>query len=128
MEVDDRLFEAAVDAAAAFRACSGKLRPLVEVVEPVPLPVGWLPQLRSPDALFDAYSGSQGSLTAAARETAEQDLRILALPGGLERRVFEQAVAVKLLQVPLIAGVDRLVARPRRFGEVRDYLARRAEG
>jgi hypothetical protein len=126
VEVDESMFEAVVEAAAA---CQLGLPEGASLAEPFGSPAsnGWLPTLRSPEVLFDAYAGHSENLTRATKDTARDDLRVLALPPRLDRRAFERAVAIALLQIPLIAGIDRLLATPRRFGEVRDYLAKRGD-
>lgn len=121
VEVDDELYQAAIEAAAGVHMEART--PEVEYRVP-PL---WLPRLRSPEFLYDCYSGSTADLTRAAREGAEQELAVLQMPAGMTRHTFERAVAVKLLQVPIIAGLDQLLSAPRRFGEVKDYLRRRSK-
>lgn len=122
VEVDDQLFQAVLEAVAALAALRSGRPPAP--IEGSGAPADWLPLLRSPESLFDAYRGETSDLTTAARETAEADLVMLRIPAGLDRSTFDRTVAVRLLQVPMIAGVDKLVMRPRRFGEVREYLAR----
>jgi hypothetical protein len=119
VEVDDELFNTftkAVDELGAIqpdalRSTHGSLE-------------AWLPRLRSPEFLFDVYAGDIGSLPAAAVETAREDLGVLEIAQGLSRQAFEASVAIRMLQTPIIAGVDRMLAAPRRFGEITAYLDR----
>lgn len=122
VEVDDQLFQEMLEAVAAFAALRGGRSPDAPIEGGAP--ADWLPLLRSPESLFEVYRGETSDLTTATKETAEADLAMLRIPAGLDRSTFNRTVAVRLLQVPMIAGVDKLVMRPRRFGEVREYLAR----
>lgn len=84
----------------------------------------WIPWLRHPEDLYVFYSGGYDDLTTSARESARHDLDALPVAPGLPRNVFEAAVGALLLQMPIPSQVDRFVRNPRRFGEVRDLLAR----
>lgn len=82
----------------------------------------WLPSLRDPSLLFDAYIGSAENLTTAAKLAASADLAYLSLPKGLSKTQFKSYVAVILLQTGVVRRIDSYVSMPRRFGEVRRYL------
>ena len=83
----------------------------------------WLPAMRQPRGLYLAYAGRWDELSEASRETALRDLAVLDPPVGLPQEVFARVIAATLLQMPRLAEIDAYVARPRRFGAVRDYLA-----
>ena len=86
----------------------------------------WLPVLRHPEHLFDAYTGKLEKLTTASRADALRDLRAFSIPRGLSRKAFGEHVRLQLLQMPVIRGVDEFVSESQRFGAVRDYLASRS--
>ena len=83
----------------------------------------WLPVMRQPRDLYLAYIGRGDELSEASREAALRDLVVLDPPVGLPREAFTQVIAAILLQMPMLAEIDEYVARPRRFGAVRDLLA-----
>lgn len=85
----------------------------------------FIPQTRNPEMLFLAYSGRVDALTTAARQQSADDLLALGLPSGLDDAQFRRFVGAILLQEPLVAEIDEFVARPRRFGEVRNLMAAR---
>ena len=82
----------------------------------------WLPTTRQPRDLYLAYAGRGDELSEAAREAALRDLSMLDPPVGLGQEAFARVVAATLLQMPLLAEIDVYVARPRRFGAVRDLV------
>lgn len=88
----------------------------------VPGPDTWIPHLRQPEDLYLAYSGDLDALPGYARISAEADLAALLLPPGLNRQAFLGAVALVLLQMPVVALVDELVRSPQRFGAVVEVL------
>lgn len=119
IDVDDDLFNTFV------RAVAGVEAPQLELSGSAPdLPAAWLPSLRSPEFLYDVYSGNAAHLPRAAIETATEDLRTLKIAEGLSRSQFEGAVSMKLIQTPIMAGLDRMLMTPRRFGEITSYLDR----
>lgn len=83
----------------------------------------WCPVTRSPGRLYEVYASDTRRVTAAGAAQAQADLEWLAFPPGLDRASFNRAVAVALLQAPLIQRIDAFVSEPRRFGEVRRFLA-----
>jgi hypothetical protein len=124
VNVDDDLHHTMSEAVAALSGYVASQEPRCVVSGGA----AWLPVLRSPELLYEAYSGRTALLATASRAAAEQDLRVVPVPAGLGRHAFEAAVAVWLLQLPLIVSVDRFVSTPRRFGEVSQYLAARVKG
>jgi hypothetical protein len=85
----------------------------------------WHPLLREPADLFVAYSKGASLLSSTSSAAAHSDLAALEIPPGLAREPFEALVANRLLQSPLVAEVDLLLAKPRRFGEVSKLLGNR---
>jgi hypothetical protein len=87
-------------------------------------PRPWHPLLREPRDLFVAYEQGPGRLSAASAAAALEDLAHLEVSLGLGREQFESLVGARLLQEPLIQQIDDLLARSRRFGEIRDFFAK----
>lgn len=85
----------------------------------------WLPRSRQPDDLFIAYTGRIEALSRVSTSTAKADLAVLRLPAGLDERAFRALVGAMLLRMPMVRALDAFVVEPRRFGEVRDFLAAR---
>lgn len=84
----------------------------------------WLPVMRHPEALYRAYAGRVAELAIAGREQSARDLEALELPLGLTADAFRVFVASILVQVPIVVAVDGYLERPRRFGEMRDFVGR----
>lgn len=92
-----------------------------EVGEIVPIEE-WLPMLRHPEKLYTAYIGELEQLGTGTRIAAIHDIGMLDIPLGLNKDAFEAHIGVQLLQKPIIRQVDQFVAKPQRFGAVRDFL------
>lgn len=90
-------------------------------------PVTWVPALRQPEDLFEAYLGRSEALTGVAQRSAAADLSMLRIPPGLDEPAFRAVVGVTLLRMPVVAAVSHFITEPRRFGEVRDFLAQLLE-
>jgi hypothetical protein len=86
-------------------------------------PRSWVPSLRQPEDLGVAYLGRWDELTTTARRCAAADLEVLNVPPGLSTRAFTVVVGATLLRFPAVAAVARFVSEPRRFGEVRQFMA-----
>lgn len=84
----------------------------------------WIPRLRHPEHLYDAYRGDLEKLTRATRDDAIRDLRMFTIPAGLGRVAFNAHVRLELLQMPVVRSVDEFVGVSRRFGAMRAHLAR----
>lgn len=82
----------------------------------------WVPHLRHPEELYQAYTGNLDPLTAATQRHSLRDLRFLNIPGGLPKEAFHEEVKWQLLQMPVVQKIDNYVQVSRRFGAVRDYL------
>lgn len=89
--------------------------------------VTWIPHTRHPDVLYRAYSGSAGELTSSGQEQTLADLAVLDAPPGLPADKFRFLVGSLLIQSPIVVGLDSVLDRPRRFGEIRDFLRGRME-
>ncbi|NTE43868.1 phospholipase D family protein [Agrobacterium pusense] len=121
IDVDDRLYERFRDALAAF--------------SPIKLEGGnesdahifkrWRPTLRHPKDLFAAYTGRGESLSSSSKEAAELDLSALSPPPGLTRAQFELWIEMQLRQHPEAIAIESFLERPRRFGEMRDFIRSR---
>lgn len=85
----------------------------------------WLPALRQPQDLYMAYQGQREQLAMASRRAATSDLAVIDPAPGLPHECFETAVGIALLQMPLIAEIDRVLVEPQRFGALRDLIASR---
>ena len=78
----------------------------------------WTPTLRTPEVLFQVYSGETEAVTRTALSAAQSDLSHLCPPPGLPKDAFNATVAATLLQTPLLRDLDPFLEDPRRFGEV----------
>ena len=83
----------------------------------------WLPSLRQPQDLYLAYRGLSDQLSTSSRVAASGDLAVIDPAPGLSQPSFEAAVGIALLQMPMIVGIDQLLAKPQRFGALRDMIA-----
>jgi hypothetical protein len=83
----------------------------------------WVPQLRQPEDLWTAYQGEAEDLSRVALEAAYSDLAVLKPADGLGEAVFNRAIGVALLRMPVINKIDDFVDVERRFGEVRELLS-----
>jgi len=129
--VDDQLYKRMLDLSLQFQANTPMTFLAAESTqwdtssEPVAsdLPgLIWLPSLRQPEDLFAVYSGGQSSLAAFVVESAEADLAVLRPPDGLTAVAFSEAVAIALLQMPVVDLVDSFAETSQRFGAVVDLL------
>jgi hypothetical protein len=103
--------------------------PLSEVGSQL-LPVGtkqeWFPSLRNPERLYRLYCSIQEASSGDEYEAALDDLAELCLPETPQEAEFRQAVAQRLGSYPQIRALDEFVKLPRRFGELTDWVKRRA--
>ncbi len=131
--VDDALHDAVALATERFKST---MLPLTSVEEPVIAlqdeaesssvkqeSVYWLPQTRYPEHLYTVYSGELEQVTTATAKTSLEDLAFLQIPPGMSREAFEACVAGILLLLPITQELDQFVQSPRRFGEMRQWLA-----
>jgi len=82
----------------------------------------WLPTLRDPGLLFQAYVGDFDDMTTASAEESRRDLRALSLPAGLREEQFRKFVAVVMLARPPFDRLDAFLESPRVFGEVVGWI------
>jgi hypothetical protein len=118
---------AAVQAAAAQLPCRDSLEDIATHDDEGVRDGPWSPELRQPADLFTAYRDGASRLSSASATAARRDLSVLDLPLGLRRNQVYSLIASRLLQHNLIKDVDDYLLRPRRFGEVRDFLASKLE-
>lgn len=90
-------------------------------------PQYWFPRSRAPEFLFEVYTGNVDALSKAGLQDAYQDLAVLDLPSSLPRDAFKSVVGARLLSMPLITKLGEFVLVPRRFGEIRAWLAKQLE-
>lgn len=83
----------------------------------------WFPRFRSPDRLFGLYTDPEWPFQVRPNDPALDDLAHLRLPGGLLQEDFEARVREILLACPAVRTLDRMLDKPRRFGEVSAALA-----
>lgn len=83
----------------------------------------WLPITRNPEQLsrFVEFRNS-GNQTELFVDQASSDLRYLGITLPVSGHQFKALAASRLLLCPLIREIDKFVEKPRRFGEVRDFL------
>jgi hypothetical protein len=133
-EFECRLLSRSIPATAEIRALVQQAADsLAEVSAPDPSLLAsyaasettWIPHTRHPDVLFRAYSGRTKELTSSGQEQTLIDLATLGIPAGLSEVEFRLLVGSLLIQNPLVVDLDSLLDRPRRFGEIRDFLGRR---
>lgn len=120
-----------IPASAEIRDCVQRAAAAMPVVaradDALPAPTvmsdaGWLPCTRHPEVLFRAYAGRGDELTSSGQEQTFADLAALDLPPGLPADKFRLLVGSLLIQSPIVVGLDGVLDRPRRFGEIRDFL------
>lgn len=68
-------------------------------------PVPWYPLSRTPEMLFDFYSGKREEATFGALDSAAYDLVHLDLPPGLDRASFKEAVRQRLRALPAVEAI-----------------------
>ncbi len=121
IDVDDRLYERFRAALAAFPPVKfeGGSEGSTQLFQ------GWRPTLRHPEDLHTAYAGAGRDLSRSSREAAQFDLRALSPPPGLSRVQFDLWIGTQLRQHPEAMAIDSFLARPRRFGEMRDFIVQR---
>ena len=122
VRVDASLYEVFATALREFPA-----RPMTDPAEAsAERQRNWRPAMRFPKDMFCFYSGDVDDLTAATREAAAADLVALGPPIGMTTRAgFDAWVAVQLRQHDEVRAMEEFARQARRFGEMRDFLARR---
>lgn len=82
----------------------------------------WVPGLRHPTDLYLAYEGRLDELASSSRGAALRDLEALRVPRGLSSSAFMMVVESRILSLALVRALDHFLERPRRFGEVAQWL------
>lgn len=82
----------------------------------------WAPVTRSPEILFDIYSGNLDAISKTTLVGALDDLGHLDLPSNLRLIDFNLEVKHRLLMEPLLEDIDNFLIQSRRFGEMRELL------
>lgn len=82
----------------------------------------WLPATRHPADLFLVYAGETDLVSRASIETSHKDLEYLGLPGGLSQDSFRTGIRVTLRATAIFNHLEAALTRPRRFGEMADFL------
>lgn len=83
----------------------------------------WIPLTRMPEDLFTYYESENADLlTDNQIMYAAEDLARLGVPNGLNVSAFRNAVRACLGTTPFFQDLDYFLSKPRRFGEVRQYL------
>ena len=78
---------------------------------------------RSPDILFDVYSGNCDLVSKDVLVGAYLDLSHIEIPPNLDQSSFSSLVASRLEMEPLIIELDKFLSESRRFGELREFLS-----
>ena len=84
----------------------------------------WLPKCRDPNDVVLFYKGDLSQLTGSACVAAEFDLLALDTPRGLTPEQLRTHIGMELFQHPFVSQLRGHLSERRRFGEVRDLLAR----
>ena len=85
----------------------------------------WFPTFRFPARLYDAYQSLE-EVARDSRRAALNDLSWIGCSEGLSATEFHAVVREWLLAQPLVMKLDKILNRPRRFGELVDWLLRNA--
>jgi len=78
----------------------------------------WLPHANEPSQVIEAYFGRPST------SEAKRDLVALALPAGLNDDQLQTQLSLALFASPVILRLQRYLSKPRRFGEVSQWLKR----
>ncbi len=72
----------------------------------------WIPSCPAPERLWEVYQGPEPvyNMISSTLETAQDDLEILALPGGLSRGYFNSYITRALRQMPFMIEIDKLTS------------------
>lgn len=84
----------------------------------------WIPTTRSPEQLYSVYSSNFDGVSKDFLLGALKDLSYLDLPPNMDITAFNEYVKNRLLLEPLLSKLDEFLYKPRRFGEMRDFLER----
>jgi hypothetical protein len=82
-----------------------------------------LPSLRAPDRLWSLYADIRSATTPDERVAALMDLTWLQLPDGIDHALFDVEVGNRLVATPMVQSLEGFLTQPRRFGELREWMA-----
>ncbi len=85
----------------------------------------WLPSLRYPQDLFEAYQRGPEVLSRQSAVDAAKDLLALGLVPGLPRSDFERSVCAAVWSSEVLEAVKPQLRHPARFGAITSSLQRR---
>lgn len=80
------------------------------------------PRFRSPEQLYAAYGSLAEIAVTETRETVIDDLLLLEVQSGLDTEAFVEEVRQSLLQLPVVQKLDSFLDKPRRFGELTQWV------
>ena len=129
--IEREAVEASAELRSAIEAAAAELRASPKAVNgELAVPEGgagreWYPSLRNPERLYALYR-TLADASADEREAALEDLAEIAVDDGLDEPAFCDAVAKHLVVCPHLVQFDALLATPRRFGELTDWLKGRS--
>lgn len=83
----------------------------------------WMPLTRSPDILFDVYSGNYHLVSKDVLVGAYLDFYHLEIPANLDKTSFSSFISSRLEMEPLIIELDNFLVEPQRFGELKEFLS-----
>lgn len=82
----------------------------------------WLPRCFLPNIVYKIYMSETEGLPPEIVQDGLRDLLSLDICPGLNEELFNELIGISLLQKPLIMQLDQFLYKPRRFGEVKQYL------
>lgn len=86
----------------------------------------WYPQCSAPDRLWDVYRGKgKDKMPSSAFQAAEDDLKVLTIPGGLSEVHFNSMVASILSKMPFIVDIDKLTDSGLTDAAAKEFIANR---
>ena len=88
----------------------------------------WFPKLRYPQDLYSIYLGNTENILDSSVSLGQSDLNNFSVPTGLSECAFNSFIASMLVQQPIVKKIDGFLDKPKRFGEMRDFVVRVLEG
>lgn len=84
---------------------------------------GLIPRTSNPAILYQVYSSSAlDNVPDSIAQVARFDLECLVVPPDLNEDRFKAVIGHRLLSSSLVRRIDKMLYRPRRFGEVRSMI------
>lgn len=87
-----------------------------------------LPQCRTPEYLYEIYTGRTEMVSRSSIAAGIGDLVLLDVPASLSESQFRVLIRSRLIGLPDVDAVRRFCTTWRRFGAVRDFLKFRLQG